>query len=338
LRDISERFEKVTLVALNSKDNRSHCDKIEVENIEVKVFNRLTLSLVIFVLFRAKGSQILFYHQSKFFFLFPVLKLIAIKSTVYLGVAPRVSLFEGSQGWMFRLHSLFFKFAMRHCDKVVVRGIENSIFARNHSSNVFEVSSVSHKSKSLLTSPLIVRKGKQNKSFKILFVGKWEEQKNHKLFLDSAEFLVETLGEQERQRLAINIIGNGEFENNLIIPEILRGILTFTGYLSRTSLVQELKTANLLVHPSKEEGLPRVFEEALYCGLPILVSDLPGIPSQFYKSQDEMRLTIINQQNPEIWARHMKTCFKTQVSRKLLTKADLERLDHFFGDYFVDIL
>ena len=37
LRDISERFEKVTLVALNSKDNRSHCDKIDIENIEVKV-------------------------------------------------------------------------------------------------------------------------------------------------------------------------------------------------------------------------------------------------------------------------------------------------------------
>lgn len=338
LRDISDRYEKVTLIAVSSEDHRSHCDLVDTDRIEVKVFDRLTLFLVIFALLRAKGSQLLIYHQSKFFFLFPILKLIVSKSTVYLGVAPKVALFKGSRGWIFRFHSLFFKFAMRNCDNVIVRGAENAVFARSYSSNVSEVSSVSPKFKSLLSFPRVIEQEKQSEIFKILFIGKWEKQKNHQLFLDSLELLAESIDEKQRARLEVNVIGNGEFANELLVPEILRGKLTFAGYIPRISLAHHLRTANLLVHPSKEEGLPRVVEEGLYCGLPILVSDLPGIPVQLRELQKEIGLTIINQQNPAIWARHMKTCLKGQIVRKLRSNDEVRQLDYCFGKYFVDTL
>lgn len=65
-----------------------------------------------------------------------------------------------------------------------------------------------------------------------------------------------------------------ELENG-IIEAGLKNNIDMLGFLSEEEKYRTLKTSKMLLHPSYEEGIPIVFYEAMYCGLPVITYYLP---------------------------------------------------------------
>ncbi|WP_407192936.1 glycosyltransferase [Bradyrhizobium sp. STM 3566] len=103
---------------------------------------------------------------------------------------------------------------------------------------------------------------------KILFVGRFDRQKGFDVFLD----VMSELGDLA-QGFAI-----GDFVTDattvLEIPENVE----LLGWRTRSQVEESLATADLLLMPSRWEGLPMIAIEAMRAGLPIFSSSVGGLP------------------------------------------------------------
>ena len=124
--------------------------------------------------------------------------------------------------------------------------------------------------------------------FKILFVGRHIERKGICYLIEAAKYL-------PRDKFEIRIVGVGDLTEKL--KELAKAADTpaarhaegpaeiiFTGKLSPEALANEYKTANVFTLPAivdskgDTEGLGVVLIEAMELGLPVVASDVGGIP------------------------------------------------------------
>ena len=74
------------------------------------------------------------------------------------------------------------------------------------------------------------------------------------------------------------MVGDGKLRENLQNKATLLGIedrLVFMGY--QKNVIELMAEADIMLMPSKIEGLPGVILEAMSCGLPVVASDVGGI-------------------------------------------------------------
>lgn len=131
--------------------------------------------------------------------------------------------------------------------------------------------------------------------FKILFVGRHIERKGIRYLIEAAKYL-------PRDQFEIRIVGVGDLTDELkklaanviarnVSDEAIQGgtaalpaEIIFTGKLSPEALANEYKTANVFTLPAivdskgDTEGLGVVLIEAMELGLPIVASNVGGIP------------------------------------------------------------
>ncbi|WP_405343441.1 glycosyltransferase [Fibrobacter sp.] len=123
-----------------------------------------------------------------------------------------------------------------------------------------------------------------NHKFKILFVGRHIERKGICYLIEAAKYL-------PRDQFEIRIVGVGDLTEQLhvIANEVKQSNpdaaeIIFTGKLSPEALANEYKTANVFTLPAivdskgDTEGLGVVLIEAMELGLPIVASNVGGIP------------------------------------------------------------
>ena len=119
-----------------------------------------------------------------------------------------------------------------------------------------------------------------NGKFKILFVGRHIERKGICYLIEAAKHL-------PRDKFEIRIVGVGDLTEQLKqqAAAVNDGAeIIFTGKLSPEALANEYKTANVFTlpaivdHKGDTEGLGVVLIEAMELGLPIVASNVGGIP------------------------------------------------------------
>jgi glycosyltransferase involved in cell wall biosynthesis len=104
-------------------------------------------------------------------------------------------------------------------------------------------------------------------------VGRLNPQKNFSLFLDIAARLAPRFPD-----LHFLLAGDGPEEMMLREKAVALGLskrVTFSGYVADTRLVY--LAADVLLMPSRYEGLPMTLLEAMAMGLPVVASQLDGI-------------------------------------------------------------
>ena len=120
----------------------------------------------------------------------------------------------------------------------------------------------------------------RNGKFKILFVGRHIERKGICYLIEAAKYL-------PRDKFEIRIVGVGDLTEQLKqqAAAVNEGAeIIFTGKLSPEDLANEYKTANVFTlpaivdHKGDTEGLGVVLIEAMELGLPIVASNVGGIP------------------------------------------------------------
>ena len=90
------------------------------------------------------------------------------------------------------------------------------------------------------------------------------------------ERLLQTLHGIDRERAHLVIVGDGPQRDQLESEAAALGIAERTHFLGARDGLSMMALFDLLLLPSRYEGLPYVLLEALLCGLPIVVSDVGG--------------------------------------------------------------
>jgi glycosyltransferase involved in cell wall biosynthesis len=113
-----------------------------------------------------------------------------------------------------------------------------------------------------------------NGSVRLLCVSRLIERKG-------LDYLFQAMAEMNDPRIRVDIVGTGSSEQRL--KSKVRGLgletqVHFWGYKTAFELVDLYNQADIFILPSLSEGLAMVLLEAMSCGLPIIATNVGGIP------------------------------------------------------------
>ena len=111
--------------------------------------------------------------------------------------------------------------------------------------------------------------------FRILFVGRFQAQKNLKFLLDQ----LAALRDQRPGKFEIHLVGDGPLRSELQRQAEnlhLANDIVWHGWLQREELSKIFRSCHVFVNPSHYEGMPNAVLEAMACAKPIVASRVPG--------------------------------------------------------------
>jgi glycosyltransferase involved in cell wall biosynthesis len=141
----------------------------------------------------------------------------------------------------------------------------------------------------------------------ILGVGRLVEKKGFNDLIDACAIL-----ERRQKDFHCRIIGTGKLQNELTCQISALGLesrVQLVGPLRQTEVVKEMQNAAVLAAPcvvandGDRDGLPNVIQEALALGLPVVSTDVTGIPEVIQDGKTGLR---VPQRDPEALAAAME--------------------------------
>jgi len=158
----------------------------------------------------------------------------------------------------------------------------------------------------------------------VLFVGQIIQRKGIEYLLKSAKYVMELSHENN---IVFFVIGKGGFlekAKNIVKNLNISELIVFTGKIPFGELVEAYKSADVFVLPSLSEGLPTTILEAMYFGLPVIATDIPGVRDHFRnrallvppKNEYKLAEAIIKLLKDEELAKRLSTNGKELVKSK----------------------
>ncbi|SET88324.1 Glycosyltransferase involved in cell wall bisynthesis [Marinobacter segnicrescens] len=120
-----------------------------------------------------------------------------------------------------------------------------------------------------------------------------------------------------------------------------KGLTPVTRFLGwRDDVVALMSTADLLIMPSRDEGVPNTVQEAMCMGIPVLVSDAGGLAEVVDR---EVTGWVRPLDSPEDWAADVVSCFSEPArTERIRTSASRYALQNFgtevWGKRYLSIL
>ena len=185
-----------------------------------------------------------------------------------------------------------------------------------------------------------------NGKFKILFVGRHIERKGICYLIEAAKHL-------PRDQFEIRIVGVGDLTDKLKAqaanateargnnePAFEPAEIIFTGKLSPEALANEYRTANVFTLPAivdskgDTEGLGVVLIEAMELGLPVVASNVGGIPDVVV---DGVSGILVPEKDPEALAgAYRRLAAEPELVKQLLAGAQKRIAECFSWDKIVE--
>lgn len=162
--------------------------------------------------------------------------------------------------------------------------------------------------------------GLPGKRPRVVMVGRLADGKGHEVLLDAVESLGDFQG-------SVCIVGDGPLYSSLAEMIEDRGLaedVFLTGFLDEIPRV--LAASDVLVLPSFREGTPRVITEAMASGLPVVATDIAGIPEQV---EDGENGYLIPTGNSGALADRLERLLADANLREQMGARGLERTDRF---------
>lgn len=153
---------------------------------------------------------------------------------------------------------------------------------------------------------------------RLLYVGSFRPTKGQEYLVDALAHLCESTGRDYRLRF----VGDGTTRERIerqVRDRDLETVVEFTGHIAdTTTLRDEYEGADLFVLPSETEGFPRVINEAMAMGLPVVATRVGGIPALL---DDEEHAVLVNPKDPAAIAVGVETVVEDpQLRERLLTR------------------
>ncbi len=109
---------------------------------------------------------------------------------------------------------------------------------------------------------------------RLLFVGRLHRQKGLDVLLAAFASLIQ---QHPRLNLRLQVLGEGPLRESLMLLAFELGIASRVEWVGQTEQVMDyLQQADIFVLPSRAEGISNALLEAMACGLPVIVSKIPG--------------------------------------------------------------
>ena len=167
----------------------------------------------------------------------------------------------------------------------------------------------------------------------ILFVGRLHPLKGVAYLVEAMYTIIHS-----NPRVRLLIVGDGEERSNLENLTNKLGLakyISFTGKVPHEKVPEYMATADVLVLPSLVEGFGVVLLEAMACGLPIVATNVGGIPEIV---QDGENGLMAESENSREIADKVLMIFENDELRKRISQNNLEKAKNYSWKAVVDKL
>lgn len=307
-------------------------DKLHENNIAVKVFKNLVRNINLFKDLACFWQVYRFIKRKKFDIVHTNSSKAEILGNLAAKLARTPKIIFTAHGFVFneplgKLKKIFFigceKFAAKFADKIITvsdfdrkTAIENKIVKTDKFITVYNGVKCFEKVK--------LKETFDSMKITVGTVANFYPVKGLKYFIDAAKIVCEKF-----PRVKFKIIGDGFLRPQLeqqIKALHLENVVDLVGF--KKDIFAIMKTMDIFVLASLKEGLPYAILEAQSLGLPIIATNVGGIPEII---QDQKTGILVTAQNPDQLAQKIQLLIKNQNLRLKLAQAGQHNIKNNFN-------